>query len=207
LNWAAPDAFHECIINLNLWYSNIHDPTARNAKSINLNPVPWSSKKTRNPVPDHVVWNLANRNPEPKLMSGTHWEPKRFNYWLFDRKPSFTKGNDLTISASYSTKNGKTTITINEPTEFLGILVVEPYFSLATPITIISKMDPSWEKDVMVTATDAFRREVLAARGDKKMVFSAMIYFERDPGRIFYPKAAASLTDGGGENVIGDLFV
>ena len=169
--------------------------------------MPWCNRKSRPFNPEYVIWNLGQRLPQPKLVTGVPWEQKRFNYWLFDRKPSVTTAlkPDFTIFAHSKTDNGKTTITINEPTEFLGILLRETSAVYTQPIKVMKK-DGSWSKEVNVAVNNDLMKEVWLARGDAHFVYTAMLYFEKDGGQNWQVKVAQSLYDGGAEKVIPSLI-
>jgi len=205
--WETPDEVDDCLTDLPKWYTNISDPGARASKGLDLNPVRWCNSKTRPLDPNYVIWNLGQRLPHPKLLNGVPWEQKRFNYWLFDRKPSVTAAlkPDFTIWAHSDTENGKTTITINEPTEFLGILLRETSASFGQPIKV-TKKDGTWSGEVNITSNKELMKEVWQARGDPHLLYTALLYFEKDGGQQWQVKVAQSLHDGGAENVIPSLI-
>lgn len=169
--------------------------------------MPWCNRKTRPFNPEYVIWNLGQRLPSPKLSNGVPWEQKRFNYWLFDRKPSITTAlkPDFTIWAQSKTENGKTTITINEPKEFLGILLRESSANYGQSITVTRK-DGTWSREVNVAVNKELPNELWHARGDPHLLYTALLYFEKDGGQNWQVKAAQSLYDGGAEKVISSFI-
>lgn len=202
-SWQNPDTKYECLTNLDTWIANFNDPQARVSAPYNLNAVRWASGRKRRAIPQSVVWNLGHRPEPPKLVANAVWEQKRVFYWLFDRKPSKTQGLKNTIRASYTTENNKSSIYLDEPTDYIGILLRPGMVNFQSDITVICK-NPQLSKPVKVTGLDRIKQETFEARGDSALVFSAMIYFEK-VGDQWNVKVADSLGAGGGEPLKGRL--
>lgn len=173
-----------------------------------MDPILWSDSKIRPFDPEFVIWNLSNRLTKPTLLPGTLWEQKRFNYCVFDCKPAITANlpEKYFISLQKKTENGKTTIIMDEPTEWLRILLHTPSTNAEQPVRVEQRRDKTWSRELTVSTNQNLVDEVLQARSDPNQLYTAMIYFEKDSGQVWQVKVAHSLYDGGAEKVLSTLI-
>jgi pimeloyl-ACP methyl ester carboxylesterase len=205
------NAERNCLRNLEDWWKDPSTAKAKETDSYNLNALIWpkgfTGKLERPSTPRHVVWNLEQR-PTPlqteHKLTDTKWETKRFFYWLFDRKPSKTLALKKTVRASYHTDTTKeeSTVWIDVVDDSIGILLREPMVNFKNPIKIVNG---TWSKTIKVSASEKIQQELFTARGDKHLVFSALVYFVEVSKDNWEPKLATTLSSDGGEAVIGKL--
>ena len=167
----------------------------------NTNAIDWMNQwypRSRNPVPSLVVWNLASRPPPLDANPGqpvAAWDQKRFFYWLYLRNPdSKTFDAKAIIRASYNTSGNW--IQIDEPNDYVAILLNEKMVDLNKPIIVYpgpTKDGKTKPVTITVKRSDKIEQRTLEARGDRQLVFSAMIYFESKGGNNWDVKTVDTL--------------
>lgn len=181
------------------WCGEVSDPAPANKTKARL----------RDPNPDTIIWELGSRNPIPDKLITT-WTEQKFFYWLYirddmtaDYKPykaflDMDKGktNHLVIRAD---RKGNT-VFVNQPYNFLGILLSEHMFDFSKPIQVVIPSSrtnvttmlesenvptgPNPNTDVKlgqvtVEAVRKIKEETLQARGDLNYMFSAALWFQK----------------------------
>lgn len=200
------DKSFDTIANLDRWYCDTTTIEASSEDTVpkQMNAIGWVKNNSRNTTPDTVVWNLGQRPPKiGKVYDDAKWEPKRFFYWLFDRRPSMTQSLGHTLHVRWEkSSSGTTKLHLSEVNDWMGILLREPMIQFGTEVTIYCGCR---EETILCNPSDNIKQQTLEARGDSAMAFLAMIYFEVAKDGRWTPKLAESLEDGGGEKLAGRL--
>jgi hypothetical protein len=179
------------------------DPPADDLEWRNSNSITWLTKHERVATPRSVVWNLISRPNPPRHEAGQAapvWEPTRFFYWLYLKdSPSKTFEYNTIIRASYNPD--ERWIQVDQPNDYTVLLINEAMFpgenKLGSPITVYAgpKDGKTQGQTITVRQSEAIRKKTFEARGDKKLEFSAMVYFSwnvRDGG-VWTAKSADTL--------------
>ncbi|OAP65168.1 hypothetical protein AYL99_01140 [Fonsecaea erecta] len=195
--------------------NNLKGPTETPASDLertNSNAIRWLRQyevkgqkynRNRNPVPQNVIWNLASRPGQPRDKNDRPipgWEPKRFFYWVYlKHSPSKAFDPAAIIRASYNAN--ERWVQIDQPNDYTVLLLNEDMFSsegkLDKPISVYAgpKDGKTKAQKITVQKSEKIRQRTFQARGDKKLEFSAMVYFTWNPsgGGYWEVKSADSL--------------
>ena len=181
--------------NLQAWFDSKGTMTADDGGHRNSSACLWMSqydmssqtcRRVRNPIPPFVVWNLASR-PLPPTDEETKkapegWIRKRSFYWLYLRNSgSMPADYNRIIRASYS--SAEKWIQIDEPNEYIVLLLNEAMMSSPLdqqPITVYPG-PRNQVKGVPMTlkSSETIKKQTFDEKGDAKLEFSAMVYFEK----------------------------
>jgi dienelactone hydrolase len=196
-NWANFGWMNEqpVLSNLAAWDADPKNPGGEDATNQPVNPVTWVAKETRDPVPSPVIWDLTSRPPRPEGPPAG-WEPQRFFYWLYIRDlGSDDLGNYDVIRASYGKTKDGNWIQVIKATKYLGLLINEDMLDFKKDITVYDikgKVGTITVGSSGLRPSPKLQLETLQARGDVKLSFSKMIYFEP---KVEKPKAGESEWD------------
>ena len=202
-NWSATERKFEkgqVITSFRTWRADAKLPQTR--KQMNTNAPRWVGAYTRNQTPTTVVWNLAVRPKAPEKSAAEKndlgWQPKRFFYWIYLRDPAKAAATLATdppplgtavIRATYQRATGEETsrnwILLEQGSlDYVGFLVNEDMLDFAKPVDVFIGHRGAEQKleTVTLAASDAIRKQTLAARGDASYVFSAALGFRYDSG-------------------------
>ena len=186
--------------NLEKWLTS--KATAwRDSTPTSSNAIDWMRQYTRDPIPSYVVWNLESRPRPPKVGNTDQdvvgWKPKRYFYWLYLRDAELTQLNPKpVVRASYN--QAERWIQVDQPSRYIALLLNDQMFGpdkLTKPITVYPGPKDSRTRGTTITVTpsETMRQQTLAARGDKNLEFTAVVYFDWNPNRGWEVKTANSL--------------
>ena len=194
--WAQPDQVNQpqkILTNLAAWYANHEAMGARDMTIKNINPTPWVSQFKRNPTPSHVVWDIASRPPHLSEFYNEIYQPERFFHYLYIHDPSVIDSNnkDL-VFADY----GSDYIRISNPTKYIALLLNEDMIAFDREFTVRwgnTKDDAYTFPAGSLKPSEQLQTETLEARGDPRLVFSVMLYFEHPSDNIWWLKTSGTL--------------
>ncbi|MBR4899378.1 MAG: hypothetical protein IKZ46_00420 [Victivallales bacterium] len=140
-------------------------------ESIDPNAIRWLDRYTRNPIPQHVFWDLSNI-ADSRVADGKE-DAKTYAqfYWLEYSGEKWEESGTKVIEALYNKMHNS--VTLRHPANTMRILLNRDMLDLAKPIHLI--IDDSFQRDIAVTPNETTIRSTLETRGDPAFMFEAEI--------------------------------